>query len=84
MDTQVRCKNCKWWGTGHEQAYPFKTCQRVKHDEYEYSGGYYPGEDSESIFNEPAVVVDSGGSAFVSLRTQADFGCVLFEAKEEA
>ena len=83
MAEQQRCKDCKWWGTEHEDAYCFRTCQRVKCDRNEYSGGYYYSAKSESIFDEPAVAVD-GGDYFAALRTQADFGCVLFESKEEA
>jgi hypothetical protein len=66
MDSQGRCKNCKWWHTDIPGKFNF--CFLVTPD-FEAS---------------PVAVLVGDGKSDTKLKTQADFGCVLFEAKEEA
>lgn len=49
----------------------YRTCKRVEHDE----GGKYPP-------NKKALVIDGSGY-FAALKVEKDFGCILWEPKDE-
>jgi len=79
------CETCKHWKpldpsetAGRSRTTDFRECTRIKHDESSESDGNDPPMDSESVFDEPAVVVDGSGY-FAALRTKADFCCCLWE-----
>ena len=81
-----RCETCKHWGpldpsdtAGYERKTDFGLCGRVRHDEDYLSSGQEPYKGcDESIFDEPAVVIDGSGY-HAQLRTKADFCCCLWE-----
>jgi hypothetical protein len=66
------CRNCKHWGGPDLSEAGPQTCQRIEyHREAEHGCG------------EPAALSACCPEEAGELITEADFGCVLFEAKEE-
>ena len=74
-----RCGNCQHWSAAVNDR-EFGQCLRVLHqdgDPPEKGWG-----DSESIHDEPAVVVDGSGY-YAALRTKPTFCCSLWEEKKD-
>lgn len=67
------CKSCKHWN--REEGFKFGECQRIKHDFRADT------DEPESCLDEPAYTIDGSGY-MAELRTQADFGCTLWEEKK--
>ena len=86
---EKKCGTCRHWKAidysvtaGRDRHTDFRVCDRVLHDaEYESSGNACPS-DTESVFDELAVTIDGSGYT-AELRTKADFGCVLWEARAD-
>lgn len=76
------CGTCRHWkeAKGEGGSY-FGECWRIIHDVHRDCEGPPNGMDS-GILCHKAVVIDGSGYA-AALRTQDDFGCVLWEPREE-
>jgi hypothetical protein len=80
------CKTCQWFGEKVEDE-DLHVCERIRGPRdwgYRWQDDkrvrFY--EDTDEVFDEPAEVMDGSGYT-ATLRVKPDFGCVLWEAKEE-
>ena len=80
--SEQRCKNCKHWernATHHVWCDGYGTCSRIK----------FEGEireinlDHESVLDEEPAFVEDGSDYHAALRCGPEFGCILWEAKDE-
>jgi len=89
--SEQRCKNCKHWkqdATHHawdagmlvkSSVHPYGTCHRIKmsrENEQIY-------RDPESVLDEEPAFVEDGSDYHAALRPGPEFGCILWEAKDE-
>ena len=87
-----RCKNCKHWrqdNTFHvwdhgvcvrSSVHPYGTCHRIK------MGGENEKiyRDPESVVDEEPAFVEDGSDYHAALRPGPEFGCILWESKDES
>ena len=89
--SEQRCKNCKHWrqdNTFHawdngtcvrSSVHPYGTCHRIKmsgENEQIY-------RDPESVLDDEPAFVEDGSDYHAALRCGPEFGCILWEAKDE-
>ena len=88
-----RCKNCKHWkmdrtmvtwdvtrSIAHPSVHPYGSCYRIKME-----GEIGDVErDPENVLDEEPAFVEDGSDYHAALRPGPEFGCVLFEAKEQS
>ena len=89
--SEQRCKNCKHWKQDVTRSvwvhgkrvgstvHPYGTCHRIK-----MSGENEQIErDPESVLDEEPAFVEDGSDYHAALRPSPEFGCILWEAKDE-
>ena len=82
-----RCKNCKHWDNDiylHGVKHPYGSCMRFKMPHEINVGGLSFFADPESVLDEHPAYVEDGSDYHAALRCGPEFGCVLFEAKEQS
>ena len=88
-----RCGQCRFWGEKDDANQEWRQCQAVPHDEdgatdkRPFNGKgiepSYPDAQGAKEMRENLAVVQDGSGYFAALKCRADFGCVLFEDKQE-
>jgi hypothetical protein len=77
-----RCKNCKHWernATHSVWCDGYGTCGRIK-----FEGDIREiHRDPESILDEEPAFVEDGSDYHAALRAGPEFGCILWEAKDD-
>ena len=85
--SEQRCKDCKHWQNdimtyrmSERIPHPCGVCQRIEHEnqinDYRL--------DPESVLDEDPAYVEDGSDYHAALRCGPEFGCILWEAKDEA
>jgi hypothetical protein len=87
-----RCKNCKHWQLDQVMAtcdmirngvspsvHPYGSCHRIKMED---EIGFVEF-DPESVLDEEPAFVEDGSGYHAALRCGPEFGCILWEAKDE-
>lgn len=90
--SEQRCKNCKHWKRdktmvtwdvtktkAHPSVHPYGSCHRIKMED---EIGFVE-LDPESVLDEEPAFVEDGSGYHAALRPGPEFGCILWESKDE-
>jgi hypothetical protein len=90
-----RCGNCKFWGSSCDGNETYRQCLAVIHDKRSFTSSLFDWDaenpDHDDIETTDGIrdarskkaVVKDGSGYFAALRCRSDFGCVLFERKDD-
>lgn len=66
-----KCETCKHWGEP----------DKYEQNEFRKCEGIVDGADYRNVLDDTPAYTEDGSGYLSSIKTKADFGCVLWEAK---